>query len=85
MKSNGIRKIFAIYNKHYEYIRDANGNVYKFIFGVNDTKTPYNYLKLVGKVKPKMFPKDFDSKSYDGFSPLVATIYPAGNFYIWEH
>lgn len=83
----GVTKNLAVYNKgNCEYMKDSEGNVYKFIFGVMDTKTPYNYLSKVGNVKASPLPNDFESKEYDGFSPLRATLYPMHNgFYLFEH
>lgn len=84
--STGKRKTFAVYNNQPEYMRDSEGNVYKFIFGYMNLSR-HNRLKIVGKVDAKNLPNDFDSSLYDvmGWSPVKGAIYPTDDgLFIWE-
>jgi len=56
-------------NKQREYLIHEDGKVTKFLFGVDEV-SERNYCYVVGRVKPRKMPDDFDSKLYDGYSPL---------------
>lgn len=89
MFNNGITKNFAVFNSgNSEYLKDAYGNVYKFIFGKDCVNISYNYIKKVGKVSTCKLPNDFESNLYNGFAPIRATLYPIknkSNLFVWEH
>jgi len=60
-------------NKQREYLIHEDGTVTKFLFGVDEV-SERNYCYIVGKVKPREMPDDFDSSLYDGYSPLYCSL-----------
>ena len=63
-----------------EYIVDAKGNVYKFVYGIEKEheKNRPNLVKKVGKVSKPAWKdeKSFDSRLFNGYSPFTASLIP---------